>query len=70
MSDSRLLTTREVAERLGYQRDTVSRNAHKIPGAKRVFGRWRFDPDALDAWINSQSERDPWARPTRGGVTS
>lgn len=70
MSPDRMLTTRDVAERLGFTVDAVTRNAKNIPGARKVFNRWRFDPDAFEAWVESKGEIDTWAKPTRGGVAS
>lgn len=67
---SRLLTTREVAERLGLTPATVSQHAKRgvIPGAADVSsGRrravWRFDADVLEAWLASRGSGDPWRKP-------
>lgn len=70
MSD-RMLTTRQVAERVGYTTAVVSRRAKEgtIPGAVKIFGEWRFDPDALEAWLASQVPVDTWAAPKRGALT-
>jgi excisionase family DNA binding protein len=69
MSTDKMLTTRDVAERLGYTTSVVSNHAKNghIPGAVKVWGTWRFDPDALDAWLASSAEAvDTWAKPSRG----
>lgn len=67
MADA-MLTTRQVADRLGLATHTVSDRAAAgdIPGASKIFGRWRFDPDTFEGWIASQATRDPWAAPSRG----
>lgn len=69
MSD-RMLTTRQVAERLGYTTAVVSKRAKEgtIPGAVKIFGEWRFDPESLDAWVESQVPVDTWAAPRRGAL--
>jgi len=70
MSERRMLSTRDVARRLNLHRDTVSRNAAKIPGAHKVFGRWRFDPAVFESWLESRQEVvDTWAAPKRGAMT-
>lgn len=63
-----MLTTRDVAKRLGYTTAVVSRRAKDgdIPGAVKVFGEWRFDPEAFEAWVSSQVPVDTWAAPRRG----
>lgn len=61
-----MLTTREVADRLGKSPKTVSQHAKAghIPGACRPFGKdWRFDPDVFEAWLASQGTGDPWRAP-------
>jgi hypothetical protein len=65
----RLLNTTQLAERLNVKRNTVTRNARTIPGAIKMFGRWRFDPVAIEAWIAASRESpDTWAKPTRGAA--
>lgn len=67
---ARMLTAREVAEELGYSTQTVTTRAKagKIPGAVKIFGRWRFDADKLAAWRAAGESRDPWAAAPRGGI--
>lgn len=67
---SSMLSTAQVAERLGMHRDTVSRNAKNIPGARKVFGRWRFDEQVLESWLVEQKQQaDTWAAPKRGALS-
>lgn len=68
---SQMLTTRQVAERLNVAPSTVSAHAGSgdIPGAAKVFGRWRFDEQWLEAWIASKAARDPWAAPPRSRLS-
>ena len=49
------MKVREVADLLNLDPDTISRYAaeQKIPAFK-VGSRWRFDPQALAMWIESQ----------------
>ena len=64
-----LLTSEQLAARLNVKRDTVTRNAGRIPGARKVFGRWRFDAEQVEAWLAAKAEQaDPWAKPQRGVV--
>jgi hypothetical protein len=48
-----LLTTAEVVRRITVERTTVKRwaRAGRIPGATKLEGVWRFDPDAIEGWI-------------------
>ncbi|AYY11519.1 DNA-binding protein [Actinobacteria bacterium YIM 96077] len=43
--------------------ETTRASRGDIPGATQLFGRWRFDEQALEAWIASETARDPWAGP-------
>lgn len=67
---SRLLTTKQVAERLGLSPQTVSQHAKRgvIPGASDISPNqrravWRFDADVLEAWLASRRTGDPWRKP-------
>lgn len=70
MSNDRMLRTRDVAERLGYTTAVVSKRAKQgtIPGAVKIFGEWRFDPDTFESWVASQVPVDTWAAPKRGAL--
>ena len=52
----RLLTTRQVADRLGLSSATVLRRwrAGEIPGYRIDTNVLRFDPDELDAWLTAR----------------
>lgn len=52
----KLLTTRELEERLQLDRVTIYRMVKdgELP-AMRVGGQWRFSSDAIDAWLRAQS---------------
>jgi excisionase family DNA binding protein len=52
----RLLTTREVAARLGLQPDTVLRRwrAGELPGYRLASNVLRFDEAELDAWLEAR----------------
>jgi excisionase family DNA binding protein len=52
----RLLTTREVAERLGFSCATVLRRwrAGEIPGYRIDTNVLRFDADEIDAWLSGK----------------
>lgn len=52
----RLLTAREVAERLGLTTDTVLRwtRAGKLPGIRLPSGQLRYWEGELDEWIERQ----------------
>src|SRR5690606_41426143 len=72
---SRLLTTKQVAERLGLSPQTVSQHAKRgvIPGASDISPNqrravWRFDADVLEAWLASRRTGDPWRKPDRESV--
>ena len=58
MSD-RLLTTRQVADRLGLSPETVLRRWRRgdLPGYRISGNALRFDPDELEAWL--QARRSP-----------
>ena len=52
----KLLTTRELEEKLQLDRVTIYRMVKdgELP-AMRVGGQWRFSSDAIDAWLRAQS---------------
>jgi excisionase family DNA binding protein len=56
MSVGRLLTTREVAERLGVSPETVLRRwrAGELPGFRLGGTVLRFDSDEVDAWLEAR----------------
>jgi excisionase family DNA binding protein len=56
----RLLTTRELHERLQLDRVTIYRmvKAGELP-ALRVGGQWRFSSDAIDAWLENRDHTWP-----------
>jgi excisionase family DNA binding protein len=53
----RLLTTREVADRLGVTPETVLRwiDRRGLPVVRLTSRALRYDPDALDAWIAART---------------
>jgi excisionase family DNA binding protein len=61
----RLLTTRELHERLQLDRVTIYRmvKAGELP-ALRVGGQWRFSSDAIDAWLQDRDRTRPSAAAT------
>jgi len=63
----RLLTTREVADRLGVTPETILRwiDRRGLPVVRLTSRALRYDPDAIDAWIG---ERTAAASPGREGV--
>jgi excisionase family DNA binding protein len=65
----RLLTTREVADRLGVTPETVLRWVERrgLPVVRLTSRALRFDERRLDAWI---AEHTVAASPGRGSVTS
>jgi hypothetical protein len=49
-----LVGTAYVAKRTGLGRNTVlEAAAGRIPGATKLLGVWRFDPSAIEAWIDA-----------------
>lgn len=48
-----LLTTGQVAAWLRLDPSSVTRAATdgRLPGATKLLGRWRFDPDEVERWI-------------------
>ena len=56
----KLLTTRELEEKLQLDRVTIYRMVKdgELP-AMRVGGQWRFSSDAIDAWLRAQSGETP-----------
>jgi excisionase family DNA binding protein len=55
-----LLTTREVAEKLGLSTATVLRRwrARELPGFRLASNVLRFDADELDAWLADRHQAD------------
>jgi excisionase family DNA binding protein len=52
----RLLTVKEVCDRLSLSRATGYRHvANGTIPAVRIGGAWRVDPDALDAYLRAQA---------------
>ena len=63
----RLLTSRELADRLGVTPETVLRYVRagelrgiRLPGTVR--GRMRFDPDDIHAWLDRRATASPAPR--------
>ena len=56
-----LLTTRDVAERLGVSPATVLRRwrSGDLPGYRLAENCLRFDPDELDAWLELRRRGTP-----------
>ena len=50
---SDLLTVKEVAQKLRYHPEHVRKLARegKLPGAKKLLGRWLFDKAMLSQWV-------------------
>lgn len=67
---TRMLTSREAAEELNFKVLTITQKAKagEIPGAVKLFGRWRFDADKLAAWKAAGEAPDDWAAAPKGGV--
>lgn len=63
---ARIMTTREIAEYLNLNQVTVCKYAAegRIP-AIRIGKVWRFDRDAVDAWVGSDKTH---RKDGRGGV--
>ena len=59
MSD-KLLTTRELQDRLQLDRVTIYRMVKEgeLP-ALRVGGQWRFSSDAIESWLNNRDRARP-----------
>jgi excisionase family DNA binding protein len=58
MKESTLMTVREVAEHLRCHPATIYKllKKRKIPAFK-VGSDWRFNPKAIDQWLESQTNR-------------
>jgi excisionase family DNA binding protein len=66
----RLLTTREVADRVGLSVGTVLRRHRRgeIPGFRLASNVLRFDEDEIDAWLQARRTGEPVATGPRGVV--
>ncbi len=67
---TKLLTSRQAAERLGISRARLDamRRASTGPEWGRFEGAIRYDIDELDAWARQQTERLPAAELTDGST--
>jgi excisionase family DNA binding protein len=59
--NGRLLTTREVAERLGVMPETILRwiDARGLPALRLTSRALRYDEEALDAWLAEHATAAP-----------
>lgn len=57
LADDRLLTIKEVCERMQASEDWIYRNSRKLPFAIKVGGNLRFSEKGLDLWIRKNSGR-------------
>jgi excisionase family DNA binding protein len=66
-----LLTTRQVAERVGVHERTIARavSASRLEATK-VGGRWRIAPAAVDAWLTTGHATDTPPRSRRRARSS
>lgn len=58
-----------VVTRTGLSRTTIKRAAAAglVPGATKLLGAWRFDPDRIEAWIEAgRPKPQQTTEPTRG----
>lgn len=56
-SGARLLRPGQAAKRLGCSLDTLSRwrREERLPAVEVAPGVFRYDPDALDAWLSART---------------
>ena len=56
-----LLTTDDVAARTRFHPETIRNMARegRIPGARLVAGRWRFDQSAIEEWVRGEGPEQP-----------
>lgn len=61
-----LVSSSKVASRLGLTIRGVTKMAAagKVPGATKLGGVWRFDPDKIEYWIRAGQPR-PWRPSTK-----
>ena len=67
--NERLLTAREVAELLGFSRETILRwtRAGELPAIRLPGGKIRYRPDAIEAWLEARAVGEP--DPSEGTIT-
>jgi len=54
----RMLKTKEVAEILGFSRQTITKMAREgILPAYRIGGDWRFRKEEVDRWLESRKNK-------------